>query len=292
MIKRLILLSGFLFFGLTLAKAQTIFSKNIYQQNHAIINPASMGSMGALYFGFQSSIAGTNAENLPTYASVNAHSAVRDELGVGINFLSENQGPFAITTADAGASYKLNLSEGQHLRFGMTLGFFRQQLDRSGFTTNTFVDQNDPFLTSDFFDETYVRMGVGIIYRINELELSLGSPNFFRGGETFNEEGNIMVRYFYGAENSTIKLIPSVLYQIRPDGANLYDVNLFSYWKDLIGLRLGYRSNESVNLGLSILAGFAEFTYNYNSAMGDLQALNAGNHEMLIALRLQSFSEE
>ncbi|MEQ8711435.1 MAG: PorP/SprF family type IX secretion system membrane protein [Cyclobacteriaceae bacterium] len=267
--------------------AQTMFSKNIYIVNPARINPAYMGSQGKFFMGFQSSIGGENEFDLPTYSSINAHYALKDNLGIGVNFLSEKQGPISITSADGGASYTSAFGEDHSLSFGMTLGFFRSTLNGDVFSGNPLVNPDDPLLAEGFLDESYMKLGAGIVYRYKNLELGIGAPYLFRGGESFNEAGNALLTYHIPVETAKLTFSPSVFYEIRPDEPNIYDVNLLSEWNNIVRLLIGYRSNESLNTGLYINTGFVQIGYNYNSAMGDeVQAINDGNHELLVAMRL------
>ncbi len=267
--------------------AQTMFSKNIYIANPARINPAYMGSQGKFFMGFQSSIGGENEFDLPTYSSINAHYALKNNLGIGVNFLSEKQGPISITSADGGASYTSTFGEDHSLSFGMTLGFFRSTLNGDVFSGNPLVNPDDPLLAEGFLDESYMKLGAGIVYRFKNLELGIGAPYLFRGGESFNQAGNALLTYHLPVEAAKLTFSPSVFYEIRPDEPNIYDVNLLSEWNNIVGLLIGYRSNESLNTGLYINTGFVQIGYNYNSAMGnEVQAINDGNHELLVAMRL------
>ena len=115
--KKLLLL--FVLLELTFSvSGQSIFNKNLYTINPVQINPAYMGSQGKLFLGFQSSISGNNELSLPTYSSINVHGALFENLGIGVNVLSENQGPFSLTLVDAGSSYQVYLGDYQSIRFG------------------------------------------------------------------------------------------------------------------------------------------------------------------------------
>ncbi|MEM8894827.1 MAG: PorP/SprF family type IX secretion system membrane protein [Bacteroidota bacterium] len=267
--------------------AQSVFSKNIYIANPARINPAYMGSQGQFFLGFQSSIIGENQFDLPTYSSINTHYALRDNLGIGANFLSESQGPLSITSADGGASYTSAFGEDHSISFGMTLGFFRSTLNGDVFTANPLVNPDDPLLAEDFLDESYMKMGAGIVYRYKNLELGIGAPYLFRGGQRFNEAANALLTYRLHVEAAKLRFSPSVFYDLRQDEPNIFDLNVLSEWNDIIGLLIGYRSNESINAGLYINTGFVQVGYNYNSALSnEVQGINDGNHELLVAMRL------
>ena len=268
-------------------QAQSVYSKSIYLANPARINPAYMGSQGRFFLGFQSSISGDNQFDLPTYSTINTHYALRDNLGIGANFLSESQGPIAITSADGGASYTSAFGEDHSISFGMTLGFFRSTLNADVFTANPLVNPDDPLLAQDFLDESYMKLGAGIVYRYKNLELGIGAPYLFRGGESFNEAANALLTYRIPVEAARLRFVPSVYYDMRQDEPDIFDLNILSEWNDIIGLLIGYRSNESLNAGLYINTGFVQVGYNYNSALSnEVQGINDGNHELLIALQL------
>ncbi len=271
---------------------QAIINKNLYMANPAQINPAYMGTQGKLFVGFQSSVTGDNDLGLPTYTSINAHGSFINNLGIGTNILSEDQGPFSLTMADLGTSYKVYFTEGQSLSFGLTIGFIRSTLNATTFSTNPYVDQNDPFLNSEFFDETHIKLGAGFVYRYRNLEIGVGSPYLFRGGESINEEANFSVGYTVAISPDKLELQPLFLYQLRADDPDLYDINLRASFVQRIWIMGGYRSNESVNLGLGVTTPYLDFGYNYNSAMGDLQEISATNHEILVAFKLTTTAKD
>lgn len=272
--------------SLATAYGQAVINKNLYMANPVQINPAYMGSQGQLFVGFQSSLVGDNELELPTYTSVNVHGSFVDNLGVGMNVLAEKQGPFALTMADLGTSYRVYFTQNQSLAFGLNIGFIRSTLNASSFNTNPYVDQNDPLLNSEFFDETLIKLGAGFVYRYGQLELGVGSPYLFRGGESINEEANFSVSYNFAFSPDKFALQPLFLYQLKADDPDLYDINLRASYANRLWLLTGYRSNESINLGLGLTTPFFDFGYNYNSATGDLQEISANNHEILVAFKL------
>jgi type IX secretion system PorP/SprF family membrane protein len=267
---------------------QSIINKNLYTTNPAQINPAYMGNQGRLFLGFQSSLVGSNKLDLPTYSSINAHASLFENFGLGANFLSETQGAFSLTMADVGSSYKVFLQENQSLRFGLSFGFIRRTLNPSTFTTNAFVDQNDPFLIGDFYDQTRMKIGAGFIYQIMNFELAVGSPYLFTGGESLNKEANVLLGYTWAINNGKLKVNPSFFYQFKNEDFNLYDFNLKGTFSDLFWLQAGYRSNQSINVGFGLSDRFFDIGYNFNMAMGDLKMINANNHEILLAFTIKN----
>ncbi len=282
-----------LIFGcLTGVHGQSIINKNLYMANPAQINPAYMGTQGQLFVGFQSSVVGENDLGLPTYTSINVHGSFVENLGVGANILLENQGPFALTMADLGTSYKVYFSEDQSLGFGLTIGFIRNTLNATSFTTNPYVDQNDPFLNTEFYDQTNIKLGAGFVYQYKNLELGVGSPYLFRGGESINEAANFTAGYMLEVSPDKLSLQPYFMYQLRADDADIYDINLRVSFVDRVWIMGGYRSNQSMNLALGLTTPFFDFGYNYNSAMGDLSEISATNHEILVAFKIKSIKKE
>ena len=267
---------------------QSIINKNLYTTNPAQINPAYMGNQGRLFLGFQSSLIGSNKLDLPTYSSINAHSSLFENFGMGANFLSESQGAFSLTMADVGSSYKVFLDKTQSLRFGLSVGFIRRALNLSSYTTNPFVDQNDPFLQGDFYDQTRLKIGAGIIYQIMDLEIAIGSPYLFKGGESLNKEANVLLGYTWSMNNGKLKVNPSFFYQYKSEDFNLYDFNLKGIFSEVLWLQAGYRSNQSINLGFGLSDRFFDIGYNFNLALGDLKVINANNHEILLAFTIKN----
>lgn len=266
---------------------QSVINKNLYIANPVQINPAYLGSQGKLFLGLQSSLTANNDLGLPAYSSINVHGSIFENLGVGTNFLSESQGPFSMTAADIGSSYKVFLSDNQRLSFGLTFGFIRQTLDPSAFNTNGYVDQNDPYLSGDFYNQTSVKIGTGVLYQLGNLDLGIGAPFLSKGNTTLNKEANINAAYTWAFQGDRLKLNPSILYQIKAEDADLYDLNMRGIYMDKFWLMMGYRSNQSLNFAFGLSADMFDVGYNYNAATGDLKSINANNHELMVAFTIK-----
>lgn len=274
------------------AFSQSITYKSLYPFNPVQLNPAYMGNQGKLFLGFQSSIRAGSNLNLPTYSSINIHSMTYENMAIGTNFLFENQGQFSLSMGDAGLAYKVQLDDVQSLKFAMTIGFIRQTLNTSSFYTNPYVDINDPNLNEDFYDQTYLKLGAGLIYQYNNFELGIASPYLFRGGESINKEGNLTAGYTWDISQYKIKINPSVLYQVKDADADLYDINLRGIYNDKISLLAGYRSNQSINISLGFRTDFFDLGYNYNMMIGDFKAINTNSHEILLAFTIKRKEKE
>lgn len=266
---------------------QSLINKNLYMVNPVTINPGQIGNNGSLFVGLQSSMVNENELGLPSYTSLNIHSSLKGTVGIGGVLLLEKQGDFSFTTADFGASYRIELPNAQRLRFGLTIGLISQSLNTSSFKTNSFVDQTDPFLTSDLYNQTFIKLGSGLVYQNGNLEIGLGSPYLFNGGESFNKEANVTASYTWILKQNDFKLNPYILYQIKETEVNLYDLNVRGIYTDNFWALLGYRSNRSMNFAFGATIKSVDLGYNFNSAMSNLKEINSQNHEIFMAFKVR-----
>jgi type IX secretion system PorP/SprF family membrane protein len=288
MIRQLHLLLILLFIGSAGAvQSQSLLNSNLYNKNKFSINPAYAGSQEKLFAAFQGNTQNTSVSNSPQFFMFNIHAPVKDNLGLGLNIYQGNSGFFETTVVDFNVAYTANLSEDHAITFGISSGYVRERLDRFSGNFNDFVDGSDPTLQGEYYDQGQLKIGTGLVYRTQGLEISAAFPKLMRteGGLNFN-----FVTYAgYSIANSDESWVftPSLLYQVPDGNENLIDLNFMAEWNSLLWAQAGYRTNGAINFGLGATLESIGIGYSYGYATGDMSEIVSSIHEVLISFTLK-----
>lgn len=273
-------------------QGQSLLNSNLYSKNRFSINPAYAGSQGRLFAAIQANSQTSGLSNSPQYFMLNLHSAVKDNLGVGLNIFQGNAGFFETTVVEVSSAYTANINDDHSVTFGLNTGYVRERLDRFSNNFNDFVDQSDPTLQGEYYDRGQLKIGTGVVYRTRGLEVSAAFPKLMRteGGLNFN-----FVSYAgYAIANADESWVftPSLLLQVPDGNENLIDVNMMAEWRNMLWLQTGYRTNGAINLSLGANLEGVAVGYSYGYASGDISEIISSIHEILISFTLSSKSAE
>lgn len=268
------------------AQSQSLLNSNLYNKNKFAINPAYAGSEGSLFAAIQANNQTSSLANSPQYFMFNLHTAMKDDLGLGVNIFQGNSGFFETTVVEFSASYKANLSEDHSITFGINSGYVRERLDRFSNNFNDFVDQSDPTLQGEYYDQGQLKIGTGLVYRTKGLEVSAAFPKLMRteGGLNFNFV--TYAGYDIKTDDESWVFTPSLLFQAPDGNENLIDLNIMAQWNRMLWLQTGYRTNGAVNLSLGANIEGVGVSYSYGYATGNMSEIISSIHEILISFKL------
>ena len=281
------------FFGLFLFAiqfnifAQDISGNTLYMQNLYGINPAYAGSSDGILGTLQSKSQFSGLEDAPRTYMFSAHSPLPQNIGVGALIISDERGAFQYTSGELSASYKVDLTTKDVLRFGISGGFLKNSINNSRINTNQYVDPTDPTLSSNLYNKTSFRFRTGLWYQHENLNFSLSFPTLLVDGQKFHEHMINMLSYsFYFSQTKDWLLQPAVMYQILPYSPDQVEVNLMTQWKNMLWLQLGYRSNNSALVSAGFNISGIRIGYGYETASKELSTISNGSHEILLAINV------
>lgn len=160
------------------ATAQQDAQYTQYMYNTMSINPAYVGSRGALSIAALHRSQWVGLDGSPTTQTLNIHSPIGKSVGLGLSIVNDEigEGVNQETYFDALFSYTLPVSEKAKLSFGLKAGGHLLNID---FTVlDQYVNELDGAANID--NKFSPNIGVGFYYHTNKFYFGLSVPNFLQ----------------------------------------------------------------------------------------------------------------
>lgn len=267
------------------AQSEPMYSQ--YMFNMSAINPAYVGSRGAVnlnYLGRSqwSGITGAPKTNTITLDGSN----LKGNIGLGVQVYNDQIGVFKKNGLNLMASSRVKVSENGVLSGGILLGVLNQ---RKNYTDVVNVyDKNDAKFQENK-SVTDATLGAGVFYNTDKFYAGISMPNILNSSD-MNTANNSKVSFkhlFVTAGyvfdlSDNVKLKPSSLMKVVSGAPIEFDFNTNVWLKDMVGLGVSYRTGDAV-------VGMAELQLNRNLRVGyaydytfsALKAFTTGSNEIM-----------
>lgn len=294
--KRIILAFCMLTAGTLTAQEAGYFNHQYIQP--VLVNPGAVGFQGdhQVLAGYRHRWSGF--PDAPRTFTGIYHGRVADQLGLGVQFLSDKVGVSSLTGGQVSVAYQLDLDR-TVLGFGLSAGM--QQFRVSGLADDILIDPNDVLLNEaidgywlfdgglGLYGEVDSAFFFGISFpnliknRIREIQGDINLPDFEEFGFTamFGYRWHVKTHNFFVEPSITVRNLRYTPFMV--------DANLrFSFLDEQLvgglGYTLGDNSRAALLLGTRI--NNVRIYYSYDVSLGDFQQYNNGSHEITLALRL------
>lgn len=211
---------------------------------------------------------------------------ISDEVSTGTRISNVKQGIFSQQVIEQALSYRLELSQYQSLSFGLSFGVNMESIDsKKGFSSNGFVDLQDPLFDGEIKTQIDLRMEAGIVYKWNDFEGSAAVP-FLVQDKEFPFGLNVYICYkFY--LNQDLKVTPSVF--LMKTYKSRYEItgSLNFMLNDDKWIQLGYTDSSQLLFGAGIR--LKKVTVNYNFSLPfdkQFSSLVSNTHQLALGFYL------
>lgn len=264
------------------SKAQELLRKNFYWNNATQYNPAFISYESTFSASFQSTIA--TDDLMPGYSMVNIGGKVTNNVKLGFNLSSEQQGPLNVNNIQGGYAFSFGNRISQ-FTLGMLVGVRVSNFETIDYKVNPYVDSSDPFLESSGFRRTRFTMGTGLLYQREKLEVAVSAPVLLINGGKLYTNLNAMVKYplQLGAE---LTISPLGLLQYSSIGLDFFETSALVEWRDSFWVLAGFRTEQQLNTGVGFDGGNFSLGYTFVASFGDYQAVNPFINEILLEFKI------
>ena len=246
------------------AQTEPMYSQ--YMFNMSSINPAYVGSRGAMnlnYFGRNqwSGISGAPKTNLLSLDG----ATIGGRFGLGVQLYNDQIGVYKTNGANFMASTRVKVSDKGILSGGIQFGLMNQRIDRTD-VVNVYDKSGTAFQTNkSSVDPT---LGLGIFYNTDKFYAGASVPNLLKS-TNFNLDQNhlesnfhlfVTAGYVFDV-NEDVKFKPSTMIKVVRGAPVEFDFNTNVWLKDIVGLGVSYRTNDAV-------VGMAELQLNKQLRVG------------------------
>lgn len=273
------------------AYAQEIPLTSHYFLNPYVHNPAYAGYNAYTVAFLNHRRQWMGIEGAPVSSSLTVHSPLTKSLSVGGHIYTESEGLLTLSSAELGMAYRLNISSGQYLKFGLSAGMGMSRLDLDE------LQHADRFLHLDQGDnQTFIQGKFGIHYQLKRFNLGLALPSLFEKDYITSENELsfkpfenyvIMASYKFANMDESFAFEPFLLYRsIGQDFTQLEATGVFTF-NQVVWAGGSYR----MDYGFTGLAGvtikdFISVGYAYELASSQVAGFTDGTHEINLSLKL------
>lgn len=281
--KSLRILSCLLFLGSLSLSAQELSNGYYnYLLNRYNLNPAFAGNTENISAILNTKTFMAGFSDAPRNTMFGLHAPLNDEQGVGLRILSDRRGAYEVSKYDATYSYQIKFDESSDLRFGISAGALRRMLNPASINNAEYLDQTDPTLAGNYYDQLNFVAGVGMVYDYENLQVGLSSPHLVIGGEEISEHLVASASYRYELENEDFAIKPIVIYQNMPVLDNRLDFLIRGEYQEKVWAQVGYQSTENLNFALGVDFGPFGVGYSYEMNSGELSNIAQNSNEIVV----------
>ena len=265
----------------------------MHMYNTQVVNPAYIGSIETVNFGFLTRSQWVDFEGSPQTGSFTISSPVgrRNKTALGLSIVSDVIGPSTEQSITADYGYTFFNDYGSKITLGLKAGVNNLQVDYSLLNlANTSDDQfskNTSLLSP--------QIGAGIYFNNDRFYAGLSVPNFLKtktyeaSGTTYaSSEAKKRMHYFFIAGyvfdiSDSVKLKPAGMVKIVRGSPIQMDVSANVYFNEKITFGAAYRFDAAI----SAIAGFslsdrAFIGFAYDHQTTAIQKFSSGSYEMIL----------
>jgi len=262
-----------------------------YMYNTINVNPAYAGSRGVMsIFGLHRT-QWVGLDGAPVTNALSLNTPIGDSnLGIGVSFINDRNGPTVENTISADVSYTIQTSETYKLSFGVkgTGNFFN--LDSSQLTPD---EASDPSLVN--YSKFSPNVGAGIYWHSDKAYIGVSVPNFIQSNRYDSDNVAIFkerINYYFIAGyvfdlSPSIKFKPALLTKLVTGSPLQVDAsaNFMFFEKFVVGAAYRWDAAVSVLAGFQITDGLY-LGYGYDMETTKLRKYNSGSHEIFLRFEL------
>lgn len=261
--------------------------------NPYLFNPAYSGATGYTEIDLIYRKQWLNFNNAPSASGFTLQHPTRKRTAFGLNFLTQEAVSLRYTSVLPSFTYRLPLSSGQTLSFGISAGGGINNL-----TLDEFDYTNDPTILNAAGNSWYADGNFGILYSVGELQLGFALPKLFGhpyfsrqrlGKNRFSQLKNQLysIRYKFNVSPGAVSIEPYFLYRLNRDAQNSWEAAALLNLKDKISVGASYHNNQGIAFFLSMtIKEKFRFGYSYELPPSNDAFGFTNSHEFHLSIRL------
>ena len=282
----------FLFLNIHQIRGQQELNFNHYMLNSQVFNPAFVGLEENLTISLLNSLQWIGFEGNPTINAIFLDAKLKNNLGLGMELISDKIGPISSNFVAINAAYHLKLNKNsRRLSLGIKLSGNDHNISLNSFNFDDLTDPN--VRTKDSYFITNI--GFGLRYYSDKLYFSFSIPYFFET-KTINKKRHYYLSGGFKKElNKKLLLNPNFLIKKASNAPTSIDVSTMLFYEDLFWFGINYGASDngfiSPNISggnLSFISGFKlipalSIGYSVTSQIGNWTgSANSRSHEIFI----------
>lgn len=258
--------------------AQYQINNGLIQQNKLGINVAYAGELDKTRISLVVGVIPNKLEEANTlkWQQVTLDLPLVNKLTTATVFTNIAAGGFTQLQIKQAFAYKVDFSEVQTLAVGFGLSYNQQNVDlKDGFSPNSFVDLNDPYLSRENYYENKLGIEIGFVYRFKDFQFSTSLPGLGKD-KPYNNEITAYTEYRFRVSKN-LDLIPSILYMQTQSNRYTLTNSLNLNFQNKGWLQIGYIDYGQVVMGVGLNVKGLGIGYNFGYTQEDKGSAVFGN---------------
>jgi type IX secretion system PorP/SprF family membrane protein len=268
---------------------------SMYMFNGLAINPAYAGSMEGINASVLYRTQWTGIPGAPKTLVANAHkNFFQEKIGAGISFNNDQIGVLDRNQIALAGSYHLHLKNAR-ISFGIQANYAQYSVGLAG-VQHSLDGSSDPTFSANLSSSTF-NVGAGAFYYSDTFYGGISAPSILKnslsatdiaGSSEALEVPHLFYQLGYVWEiDPLFTLKPSVLVRQIEAAPIIADINANVYYKKMIGVGLGYRTNGAAIAMLECqVHPFIKLGYAYDRELSDLGTLVGHTHEVMLRFQM------
>jgi type IX secretion system PorP/SprF family membrane protein len=274
----------------TPALAQQAATYVQYMNNTLAINPAYVGSQGALSATALARFQNVGLKGAPNTQTFSVHSPLQNErLALGMLVIHDQLSVINQTGVHFSYAYRLPLNRKDNavISFGLQGGV---SMYNAQYTELDIFQPDDPAFAQNI-REARPNIGAGVYFRTDRTYLGLSLPslvnNIFDRGVGFETVYQVKPIMLMGGHvfkiNRMIDLKPNFLFKMVDNRPVEFDINVNALFDDVVWAGISYKSSKQVALITQVqLTDQIQFGYSYTISAGKIRFAELGSHEVML----------
>ena len=282
----------FLFLNIYQIRAQQEINFSQYMLNSQLFNPAFFGLEENLTISSLNSLQWLGFEGNPRTNSIIIDTKLKNNLGIGMELISDKIGPTSSNFIAINAAYHLKLNKKyQKLSLGIKVSGNDHNISLNSMNFDDTTDPNARTKDSYFIPN----IGFGLNYYSDKFYLAFSIPYFFEP-KTINKKRHYYVSGGFKKElNKQLIINPNFLFKKAVNTPTSIDISTMVFYEDLFWFGINYGASENGFItpsdsggNLSFISGFKlipslSIGYSVTSQIGNWTgSANSRSHEIYI----------
>lgn len=273
------------------AKSQQDPLYNLYFFNQGMINPAYVGLYKDVTLNMISRKQWIGIDGAPLTNFLSVTSSVGDRFGIGGMIISDQLGINNNIEGQLSFSFNVIEKDGVSLAFGVQGGLINYRYNYNKLNLE-YLDDEDLDMNLTQFSEP--NFGAGIFLKTEKFYVGVSSPRILnvdvndgmvsstRYQRHFYISGGIL---FNNSFESTVRIKPSFLLRMVPEGNMALDVNLHALFNEILWAGVTVRNLSAVGINTQIqISNRTRIGYGFELPTTSLLTRNFGTHEISLLI--------
>lgn len=280
--------------GNTQAQIEPMYG--MYRFNALAINPAQAGARKSVDLSLLSRWQWTAIEGAPKTHVASLNYPFRQNVGFGLNIVSDNIGPVSDLYIGTDYAYQIPLTRRTKIAAGLRLSVISHRVNLA---SRSVVDQADEAFQFNLNSGFRVNPGLGFLLINPRYYVGFSMPRLLKFSygslydvSTYKDAQHSFIYAGYNmALNREVEFRPSFIMNTTVDVPVSFDVNAMFTIKEALDAGLMYRHQDAIGLILGYNFGNGLYAgYSYEYPVSDIRRVSRMTHELAIRFAIKDVS--